>query len=284
MGTKLEGSSEPVTDTPQARVSAGLDRAAELENAGLSADAAAEMEAALAEARTTPYEIEFQTRIRLGMTLAEAYLAMDRSEDARSLLADEVAFAEKISQIMQATGTLTQKRAATSGYLQIRDRATQVALLGQMAPEISIQTWISGGPVALEGLRGRAVLLEFWATWCKPCQEMFPSLNLLHREQVGHGLEIVALTRHYLAYRGTPEAVEEELNLIRTTIGQHGVQFHVGVSEDERLQTIYGANGLPTAVLVDRHGIVRYAGPGGEDETFKEALQRCLEPSAKKMI
>lgn len=268
--------SEPVAATPQEIVSSGLDRASELEGAGMLAEAAAELEAALAQARETPYEIEFQTRIRLGMTLTDIYLARDQIEAARTLLAEEAAFADKISQIMAATGTPIQKRAAASGSLQVRDRAAQVALLGQMAPEISVKTWVHGGPVVLERLRGRVVLLEFWATWCKPCQEMFPKLNLLHDQQASTGLEIVALTRHYLAYRGTPEAVNEELQLIRTTVSQHEVRFHVGVGEDERLQAIYGANGLPTAILVDRQGIVRYAGPGAEDKAFNDVLQDCL--------
>jgi thiol-disulfide isomerase/thioredoxin len=272
-------STESAALKPQERVSAGLDRASELESAGRLGDAVAELEAALTQARATPYDIEFQTRIRLGMTLSDVYLALDQIQEARVLLADEVAFAEKISQIMQATGTPEQKRAATSGYLQVRDRATQLALLGQMAPEISVKAWISGGPVALEDLRGRVVLLEFWATWCKPCQEMFPKLNSFHGDYAARGLEIIALTRHYLAYRGTPEAMEEELRLMHATVAPHDVEFHVGVSEDEHLQAIYGANGLPTAVLIDRHGIVRYAGPGADDETFNEALQQCLERS-----
>lgn len=262
---------------PQERVSAGLDRASVLESTGMLSGAAAELEGALSQARATPYEIEFQTRIRLGMTLSDVYLALDQIEKARVLLADEVAFAKKISQIMEATGTPAQKRAATSGYLQVRDRATQLTLLGQMAPEVSVKTWISRGPGALEDLRGRVVLLEFWATWCKPCQEMFPKLNSFHGEHATRGLEIIALTRHYLAYRGTPEAMNEELQLMRATIAGHGVQFHVGVCEDERLQAVYGANGLPTAVIIDRHGVVRYAGPGADDKAFNEALQKCLE-------
>ena len=273
-------STEPAAITPQARVSAGLDRASELESMGRLGDALAELEAALTQARATPYEIEFQTRIRLAMTLSDVYLALDQIRSARLLLADEVGFAEKISQIMAATGTPAQKRAATSGYLQLRDRTTQLTLLGQMAPEISVKAWINGGPVALEDLRGRVVMLEFWATWCKPCQEMFPKLNSFHDDHAAGGLEIVALTRHYLAYRGTPEAMEEELHLMRTAVTQHDVKFHVGVSEDERLQTVYGANGLPTAVLIDRHGIVRYAGPGADDKAFNEALQQCLGRSA----
>ena len=54
------------------------------------------------------------------------------------------------------------------------------------------------------------------------------------------------------------------------------MEFRVGVAKDEGLQTVYGANGLPTVVLIDHDGIVRYAGPGAEDKTFKIAFQECL--------
>jgi thiol-disulfide isomerase/thioredoxin len=280
MSIETEVSAESAAVAPQARVAAGLDHASELQRTGELSEAASELETALAAARATPYEIEFQTRIRLGVTLSDFYLSLDRIQDARILLADEVAFAEKISQIMQATGTLDQKRAATSGFLQIRDRAAQMALIGQPAPEISLRAWINGGPVRLEDLRGRVVLLEFWATWCKPCQEMFPKLQQLHEEKAAGGLEIVAVTRHYLAYRGTLETMNDELELMRTMVAQHGVKFHVGVAEDERLQAIYGANGLPTAVLIDREGVVRYAGPGIDEKAFNEVLQQCLDSSA----
>ncbi len=277
-------STESVAAVPQARVAAGLNRASELQHAGRFDEALAELETALATARATPYEIEFQTRIRLGMTLSDVYLELDRIQDARALLGDEAAFAERISQIMQATGTLDQKRAATSGYLQVRDRAAQVGLIGEPAPEISVKDWIIGEPVALADLKGRVVLLEFWATWCKPCQEMFPKLNSLHDSQAANGLEVIAITRHYLAYGGTAEAMNEELELIRSTVAKHGVKFRVGVAADERLQAVYGANGLPTAVLIDHRGIVCYAGPGAEDKAFNIALQECLDGMAGKAI
>jgi len=279
MSVEPEGSTEDVAISTQAYVAADLDHAATLQRAGKLSEAATELERALASARATPYEIEFQTRIRLGMTLSDVYLSLDQIQDARDMLADEVGFARNISEIMRATGSPEQRRAATSGYLQVRDRATQLALIRQMAPEISIKTWINGGPVALEALRGQVVLLEFWATWCKPCQEMFPKLKQLHDQAAERGLEIIAITRHYLAYGGTEEAMAEELRLMTVMVTDHGVSFTVGVAEDERLQAIYGANGLPTVVLIDRQGVVCYAGPGGEDPRFDEALQQCLNKS-----
>ena len=269
---------EPTTSamTPQAFVEAGLNRASEFQSTASFKEAANELEKCVQTARLTPYEIEFATRIRLGMTLSDVYLALNRISDARSFLAEESAFAERISQIMQATGTLNQKRASMSGYLQIRDRATQIGLLGNVAPELSIERWLTGGPVTLADLRGRLVLLEFWATWCKPCQETFPKLTALYAREANNGLQIIGITRHYMAYNGTPEAKADELSLMTLTLKQHDVTFPVGVAANEQLQRQYGANGLPTAILIDRGGIVQYAGPGVEDPTFERHLQSCL--------
>jgi thiol-disulfide isomerase/thioredoxin len=277
MNTQINVSSEAVAVKPQDRMLSRLDHASRLRYAGKLSEAAAELETALADTRKTPYEIEFETRIQLAMMLADVYLMLEAIDKAREMLAEESAFADKVSQIMQNMGTPAQKRAAHGGLLQVRDRATQMALIGREAPEIAVKNWINGEPVTLADLRGRVVLLEFWATWCKPCKEMFPKLNQLYQEETALGLEIVALTRHYMAYRGTAEAASDELKLIRGMVVDSGVAFSVGVAEDERLQTVYGANGLPTMVLIDRRGIVRYAGPGGDDPAFSQKLRQCLE-------
>jgi thiol-disulfide isomerase/thioredoxin len=278
--TSQSEATQSAATTPQATVAACLDQASQLQSTGKVGEAATELEKALATARAAPYEIEFQTRIRLGMMLSDVYLSLDQTQKAREMLTGEVEFTQRVSGIMQATGTPPQKRAATSGYLQIRDRATQIGLIGQTAPEISIRTWINGEGVRLANLRGRVVLLEFWATWCKPCQEMFPKLKQLHQEAAQRGLEIVAITRHYMAYGGTLESMQEELQLMQATVSQHGVSFPVGVAEDESLQATFGANGLPTAIIIDRRGLVRYAGPGGEDRGFEATLHNCLDESA----
>ena len=272
----MSAESASIGVTPQAIVSAGLDRASELQSFGRIEEAAGELEKSLQAARSTPYEIEFVTRIRLGMALADVYLSLARIDEANTFLAEEVAFAERVSQIMQATGTINQKRSAMSGYLQIRDRAAQIGLLGRPAPEPDLDTWLIGDRVTLADLRGRVALLEFWATWCKPCQEMFPKLTALYDLESERGLEILAITRHYMAYGGTPEAKAEELNLMRALLNEHRVSFPAAVAPDQRLQAVYGANGLPTVALIDRQGVVRYAGPGGEDPAFARCLQSCL--------
>jgi thiol-disulfide isomerase/thioredoxin len=261
---------------PQVLVTELMARAFEFRQTGRPDQAVESLEQAMAEARKTPFEIEFQTRIQLAMTLADAYQSVSEVVKAQEMLIAEAAFAEKISQVMQATGTPPQKRAATGGFLQVRDRSIQIGLLDNEAPEIAVKDWLIGEPTSLAELRGRVVLLEFWATWCKPCQEMFPKLNELQQNEGPRGLEIIALTRHYMAYGGTDESKIEERALMLGMVNQHQVSFRVGVAEDERLQGVFGANGLPTIILVDRNGMVRYAGSGQDDPVFSKQLQQSL--------
>ncbi|MBV9957779.1 MAG: TlpA family protein disulfide reductase [Acidobacteria bacterium] len=271
---------EADASSPQSRVASHLQRARELQRGGAGDfDAAtAELETAMEAARATPYRIEFQTRVELALALGELYVHAGEMEKARRLLKEEADFTERIFQIMQATGTPAQKRAAAGGRVQVRDRARQVALVGQPAPEIKIKDWLHGEPATLADLRGRVVLLEFWATWCKPCHDMFPKLKALDEQYRARGLEVIALTRHYFARREEAASETEELALMRSLIEKPGLDFRVGVATDEGTQDLYGATGMPTLALIDRAGIVRYAHfGGGQDERFNALLTACLD-------
>jgi thiol-disulfide isomerase/thioredoxin len=280
METLREVTDESADTTPQQRLDASLERAIALRSANDAGGALRELEQALEDARLSPYKVKFQTRVRLTTMLTGAYLAAGEVERARELLDDETFYAEQVFSLIQATGTAAEKRMANADRMQIYDLSTQVNLVKQPAPEIEIAEWINSEPLTLADLRGQVVLLEFWATWCKPCEEMFPKLRELHQAHAARGLKILALTRHYLAYGGDANSRGEELNLIRKFVKEHHVEFPVGVAEDERVQTLYGATGLPSIALVDRQGVIRYRFGGGGDAAFQQTLKECLDESA----
>ena len=266
--------------SPQSRVAEQVAAARALQRLGTdeSIIAIATLEKAMAEARSTPFEIEFQTRVELALTLGDLYVSGNDIENARRILSEEANFAETIFQVMQTTGKQEQRRAAAGGRVQLRDRARQVSLIGEPAPEITIRDWIIGEPVTLSDLRGRVVLLEFWATWCKPCQQMFPKLKELDLQYRARGFDVIALTRHYFANRDVASSEAEELDLMRSVVRDHELDFRVAVAQDERTQELYGATGMPTLALVDRAGIVRYSHfGGGEDPRFNALLKQCLQ-------
>ena len=276
METAQEIGIESIVLTPQEQLDARLERAIELRSACAIEDAIEELELALTEARPKPYDVKFQTRVRLAQMLTSSYLAAGKIEPARLMLAEESVYAESIFSLIQATGSAAEKRMATADRMQLRDLATQLSLIGNPAPEIEIAEWINGEPTSLAELRGQVILLEFWATWCKPCEAMFPKLKELDAAHSAQGLKILALTRHYLAYDGDAKARAAELDLIRQFVTKRDVRFPVGVAADERLQTLYGATGLPAVALIDRWGIVRYRFGGGGDAAFHQLLQACL--------
>lgn len=238
------------------------------------------LEKALEEARRSPYQIKFRTRVQLATMLAGLYLSGDELQKARDLLSEEAKLVEPIFQFIQTAGTAEQKRAATGDFLQLNELVKKVSLIGKPAPEIKVKEWINSAPLSLEGLRGRVVLLEFWATWCKQCEGAIGLLRRLNDEYAASGLTTIALTRYYLAYPGMVEEQMKEIQLVKNFVLAHGMKFPVGVSEDERTQGDYGAGGIPALVLIDRRGVVRYSTGGGEDNHFKHLLHQCLSESA----
>jgi thiol-disulfide isomerase/thioredoxin len=241
------------------------------------------LDAALAAVRAQPYSTPFMARVQLALALADAFVDAGDHEQARRLLLDESAYCEGIVQALTLNGTPEQRRTAMAGRMQVRDRAAQVELLGQAAPELMVADWVLGDSASLASLRGQVILLEFWATWCRPCLEMFPRLRDLHHRFAARGLSIMALTRYAPAPRDADptEAHATERELIQSVIADRGLEFRVGIAPDGRLQSRYGAHGVPTLVLIDRAGRVQSIASGGDDAALDAEIEQLLHEPAE---
>lgn len=275
-----------------------LARTFELQDAGQIEEATREAEAGLDELRqaatSEQLSVEHITdRIQFALALADLHLEAQNHVAATQMLERELTFIEDTLARIQSdkTQTTLPPRMVAAARTQLSDRLAQVRLLDKPAPEIDVQVWLNKDTdnqkdesattsTTLADLRGRVVLLDFWATWCKPCGFVFPKLKTLHEQFHEHGLEIIALTRHYFAYRGTAASQTDEVKLIESYVAQHALPFRVGICADEETQNLYGATGLPTLILIDRRGKVRHAQSGGADERFNELLETCLRESA----
>jgi thiol-disulfide isomerase/thioredoxin len=260
-----------------------LERAAEFLEEGNLVAAIRELEAGLEEARASSGAVDSQGRTALATMLADIYQEAGEFTKARVMLGEEVAFLEGQFEQVKATANAFEKRKFFTDLTVLRDNHRRVSLIGEPAPEILVKHWINSQPLSLERLRGRVLLIEFWATWCRSCVEVFPKVKRLHDEHADKGLSVLALTRHYYTSPGPVESAEKELELIHHYVREHRLEFPVGVSEDATTQMTYGAVGLPTVALIDRRGTVRAFGrfDGGEegDPLFEEALAGCLEES-----
>jgi thiol-disulfide isomerase/thioredoxin len=146
----------------------------------------------------------------------------------------------------------------------------QLRLRGEAAPEITVAQWIDHEPLKISDLRGQVVLLDFWATWCGPCIIAFPHLKAWYEKYKDKGLVIVGMTKYYGEGSGRPLKPAEELSFVQKFVKDHGLPYAIAVADTEDNMRNYGVTGIPTAVLIDRRGIVRFIDTGGDVGTAHE--------------
>lgn len=253
-----------------------IEEAHELARGGDHGAGIKRLEQALANISRASQLDEFKERVSLAMALAEFSVNAGEPQQAIQRLATEFGVAKENFQRIKAGGTDDEKRMAFRGLVQLKDLHTRLKLIGEPAPELQMHKWLNTDPLALADLKNQVVLLEFWATWCKPCEQLFPKIKELHARHASQNLNVLALTRYFMAYGGPTEAKDQEMTLIREFTDKHEIRFPVGVAEDETVQSAYGATALPMLALIDRAGIVRSFAFSPDDENFQRTLIDCL--------
>ncbi len=129
----------------------------------------------------------------------------------------------------------------------------------QVGVEFSGKT-SEGKDFSLAEYRGKVVLVNIWATWCKPCVMELPELQKLHH---AHGDEFVVVGINV----DKPRLHQK----MHGMIAEHGIDYPVVLDPDGQSQGTFGVNGYPTSVLIDRNGIVRWRREGIIQPTDSEA-------------
>ena len=152
----------------------------------------------------------------------------------------------------------------TSIRTRIQKNMHLLSLEGKPAPTLELKEYIGREPTPLAQLKGKVLLLYFWAHWCGDCRSQAPVLAQLHREFSSRGLTIVGPTQPYgYAAGGRTVPRTEELDYIAKVRAAHYTtlpDMTTPVSEENFKN--YGCSTTPTLVLVDRKGIVRLYHPG----------------------
>lgn len=137
-------------------------------------------------------------------------------------------------------------------------------LLNKPAPAFA-RTSLDNQPVDLAALRGRVVLLNFWATWCAPCQIEMPHFARWQEKYKAEGLLIVGVS------------MDDDPGPVKSMMDRISINYPI-VMGDEKLGLAYGGVlGLPVTYLIDRKGIIRARYQGGVDlNTLETAVRRVL--------
>ncbi len=159
---------------------------------------------------------------------------------------------------------------------RLKRREKQYAILGTPAPEFLVpeQTWFPGAARTLASMKGKVVLLDFWATWCGPCFDAFPEFREWTDMYGKDGFEIIGVTRLYGTSSGLPADPAAELGVIKGVRTRERLPYDMVVATDQRAQIAYDAMALPTVAIIDRKGIVRYLETG--TSKYREAQMRGM--------
>jgi len=120
---------------------------------------------------------------------------------------------------------------------------------GARMPEIGLKD-LQGRPVSAATLRGKVVLIDFWASWCAPCREEMPILQRLYNTYRAQGLVIVGVS------------VDREAANARAFVGRLGVTFPIIHDADHQLAGRFAPPKMPSSYIVDRRGVVRHVHAG----------------------
>lgn len=133
--------------------------------------------------------------------------------------------------------------------------------VGDEAPNFQLRD-LAGNVVSLSQLRGKVVLLNFWATWCGPCRVEMPAMEQLYRTLPRREFEILAISTD-------PQGV----TVTRPFQQEMGFTFPILHDLEYRVGLIYGARTLPITFMVDREGIIRQKIFGARDWDSPEARE-----------
>jgi len=124
---------------------------------------------------------------------------------------------------------------------------------------------LDGTNLSLNELKGKVIILDFWATWCPPCRKMIPDLQKLYTRYKDQGLEVVGISLD----EGSPESVKSFVENVK-------IDYHIVLGNREVSKAYGQINAIPTTFIIDKEGMIRDKHIGFQSEQDMEAVIKPL--------
>ena len=130
----------------------------------------------------------------------------------------------------------------------------------QPAPAFTLKS-LDGKTLSLADLKGKVVVVNFWATWCPPCREEIPDFVAFYNENRAKGLEVVGIS-----------VDEKTAEQVKPFVGRNKMDYPVAMVTEKILRDYGPIQAIPTTFVIDKKGIVRFAQEGMLDKAALTAM------------
>jgi thiol-disulfide isomerase/thioredoxin len=215
------------------------------------------------------------------------YLELGKAEEYRELLSATLETVRKAKAAHE--GNPPSEEAATKQHENVtkqferllkglENSARQLDMIGKRAPGFEFTRFYNSEPLTLDDLRGKVVMIDFWANWCTPCKRAFPAMKELYADLKDEGFVILGVTSLQGRFsdgeiRESELEPERELDLTESLIERYGMTWPIAFSSETVFYPDYGVTGIPTFAIIDKKGVVRMIQVGSGHE---EAVRRIV--------
>ncbi len=168
------------------------------------------------------------------------------------------------------------------GKKSLKSELAQIEFLGKKAPSINAETWVNSKALSLDKLKGKVVIIDFWAPWCSPCRAVIPGLIEEYGKHKDDGLVVIGFTKLYGSYRDDVQNAgkvdrDKEIELIKSFAARFKIDYPIAISDNGQDFDSYMITGIPTMIFIDRQGNVDHIKIGsGNHNSVREKIETLL--------